>query len=114
MTTFLRIFIISFLLFSPSVFAQTESCNWYDPSCALDWIADELKAFFLWVYDGLLSGFAGLLELIPVPDFMYMSHIQLPSGVAYFADTFMIPEGLKIIATAYTARFILRRIPAIG
>lgn len=93
---------------------MAESCNWYDPSCALEWIGDELQSFFLWCYDGLLSGFAVLLELIPVPDFLLMSNIQLPSGVAYFADAFMIPEGLQIIATAYTARFILRRIPGIG
>ena len=93
---------------------MAESCNWYDPSCALDWIGDELQAFFLWCYDGILSGLAALLEMIPVPDFLNSASIQLPPAVAFFADVLMLPEGLQVIATAYTARFILRRIPGIG
>lgn len=90
-------------------------CSWYDPSCALKWLADELKAFFLWLYDSILSGFAALLEMIPVPEFMAnVGTFSLPSGVAYFASAFELPFAMGVIVAAYTARFILRRIPVIG
>jgi hypothetical protein len=52
--------------------------------------------------------------MIPVPDFLTSASIQLPPSVAFFADVLMFPEGFQMIATAYTARFILRRIPGIG
>lgn len=92
-----------------------ESCEWYDITCGLKWIGDELKSFFLWAYDGVISGFASMIEAIPVPDFLAnMQTFSLPPGVAYFASAFEIPWGIAIVVTAYTARFILRRIPVIG
>lgn len=40
------------------------------------------------------------------------------SGIAsstwYFLDVFMIPQGLSAVVSAYTTRFIIRRIPVIG
>ena len=91
------------------------SCQWYDPSCALSWLKDEFKSFFLWVYDALLSGFAALIELIPVPSFIQniQSTVMNPA-VSWFLEPFNITYGLGVIASAYAARFILRRIPAIG
>lgn len=91
------------------------SCKWYDPSCWLQWLADEFKAFFLWVYDSLMGGFAKLIELIPVPDFLENLHstVMTPT-VSWFLEPFELPYGLAAIVTAYIARFILRRIPLIG
>ena len=90
-------------------------CSWYDPSCALKWLSDELKAIWLYIYDALLSGLAALFESIPVPDFL--ANIQsytLPPAVAWAAESFNLEYGLGVIVAAYVARFIVRRIPIIG
>lgn len=90
-------------------------CSWYDPSCALKWLADELKAIWLWIYDGFMSGLASLFEAIPAPDFLAnMQSYTLPPTLAWAADALNLTYGVGVIVTAYTARFILRRIPAIG
>lgn len=78
------------------------------------WFADEIKAIFVWAYDAWLSGFAFLIESMPVPDFLLVQQYTMPSGVAYFASAFQIDVGLTVIVSSYTARFILRRIPIIG
>jgi len=90
-------------------------CNWYNPACWLEWIRDELHAFFLWLYESVIGGVATLFESIPVPDALLNSagHV-VPAGVSFFATAFEIPIGLSIIVGAYIARFILRRIPLIG
>lgn len=91
------------------------SCSWYDPSCALKWIQDELKAFFYWLYDCLMMGFAAVVESIPVPDFLSSNNSYvLSSTVSWFLEPFNVPYGVSIIVSAYIARFILRRIPFIG
>ncbi len=90
-------------------------CSWYDPSCALTWLSDELKAIFLWLYDAMLSGFAAVIEAIPVPDFLANIHsFTLPPMLSWAVSSFNLPFGIGVIVTAYTARFILRRIPFIG
>jgi hypothetical protein len=90
-------------------------CSWYDPSCALSWLAEEIKAIFIWIYDGILSAIATLFESIPVPDFLAnLQSYELPSSIAWAANALNLPFGLGIIVTAYTARFILRRLPFIG
>jgi hypothetical protein len=90
-------------------------CNWYDPSCSLQWLQDEFKAFFLWILDGLYSGLAKVIELLPVPDFLQsVQHVQIANSVAWFLQPFEITYGLGVIVSAYVARFILRRIPFIG
>lgn len=93
----------------------TKTCDWYDVGCGLDWLSDELQNFFLWVYHKILSGFAYALESVPVPDFMAtMGTISIPSEVAWFASAFQLDVGLSLIVASYSARFLLRRIPAIG
>jgi hypothetical protein len=39
---------------------------------------------------------------------------SIPPTVIYFADFFQIGYGFSLIICAYTARFIIRRIPFIG
>jgi len=95
--------------------SEKNSCEWYDPSCALQWLSDEFKAFWLYLYDSLITGLAVVVEAIPVPDFLSnIQSVSLPSGVAWFIEPFNIGYGLIAIVGAYTARFILRRIPFIG
>ncbi len=90
-------------------------CSWYDPSCAFKWFADELRFFAVWVYDGFMSGLSAIISAIPVPDFLAnLQSFTLPPAVAWAAEAFNIPYGLAVIVSAYTARFILRRIPAVG
>lgn len=90
-------------------------CAWYDPSCALSWLANEIKALFLWIYEGILSGILGILSAIPVPDFLTnLPTFTIPPSVAWFADAFNLTFGLSIIVSAYTVRFIIRRLPFIG
>lgn len=94
---------------------MAEQCNWYEPSCSLSWLKEEFKAFFLYVYDGILGGFAAMVELIPIPDFLANMHpIAMIPTVSWFLQPFEITYGLGAIGSAYVARFILRRIPAIG
>jgi len=94
---------------------KENTCSWYDPSCALAWIRDELQALGLWIWDSLLSGIAATYESIPIPDFMLnVSSHTIPSGVAWAVSPFQLDIGLAIIVGAYLARFILRRIPLIG
>lgn len=80
----------------------------------LRWFSDEIKAIFLWFYDAWLSGLAFALESMPVPDFLLVQQFTMPPGVSYFASAFQLDVGLGVIVSAYTARFILRRIPIIG
>lgn len=90
-------------------------CAWYDPSCGLAWIGNEIKQIFLWVYDAILSSFAKILEMLPVPAFLQnMQPFTIPSTVAWAAEALNLQFGLTVIVAAYTARFILRRIPVIG
>jgi hypothetical protein len=90
-------------------------CSWYDPSCSLKWLSDEFKALMLWFYDALLSGFAVVIEAIPLPDFLTnIPSFVLPSSVAWASDALNLTYGITVIVGAYVARFILRRIPFIG
>ena len=90
-------------------------CVWYDPSCALAWIGAELRAFGLWIYEKVIMGFASLIELFPVPDFLLnLPSYTLPPTLSWAADPFNLPVGIGMVVTAYTARFIIRRIPGVG
>lgn len=94
---------------------MSDSCSWYEPACAFGWIKDELKAFFIFVYDSILGGLAALVELIPVPDFLAnIQPLVLSGSLSWFLNPFEIKYGLTAITSAYVARFILRRIPGIG
>ena len=95
--------------------STVNACEWYDPSCSLAWLRDELQLFFVWIWDSVLSGLAAVFEAIPVPDFMLnLDSYSIPSGVAWAVEPFQVPLGLGIIVSAYVARFVLRRIPLIG
>lgn len=73
--------------------------------------------FFLWILDQIVNlGFL-LLEAIPSPDFFqdlegYANAID--PDVLYWVAPLNIPAGLGIIMTAYTIRFVLKRIPFVG
>lgn len=90
-------------------------CGAFDFGCYLAWLSDEIQALFLWMLSAFLNGLAALVELLPVPDFMLdVPSFYLPPGVMFFASAFELDYGIGVVVSAYTARFILRRIPGIG
>lgn len=92
-------------------------CKFYDFGCLLNWSFEEGKTLALTAFDKVLSGFAVVYESIPVPDFL-LNIGTLSSGLSsqtlYFINLFNLPAGIAIVASAYAARFLLRRIPVIG
>ena len=95
--------------------SNENSCSWYDIPCQCRWLSAELKSFWIYVYDSLMDGLAAMVETIPVPDLLSnLQTVHLPASVSWFLEPFNLPSGLLIIVGAYTARFVLRRIPFIG
>lgn len=94
----------------------------------LDKIWDALSNILLWVWEHvlwlpqyavhkLLTALSEFFAKIPVPDFIpaipsYFSVI--PDDVVFFLTIFEFKYGLSAIIAALIARFVLRRIPAIG
>lgn len=87
----------------------------------LDEFASWLKETLLWIprklWAELLDGLNAVLHAIPAPDFMtdaagFMSGI--PAQVVWVLNLFAVPEGVAMILSALTLRFIVRRIPLIG
>lgn len=94
---------------------MANECNWYDPACALGWIQEELKALAIWWYDVLLSSFAFVIEMFPVPNFLLdLPSYTVPPAMGWFLEPFQIEYGISIVVVAYTARFALRRVPVVG
>lgn len=89
-------------------------CSWYDVPCGMNWAFDEINIIIINLIDSLLQALASVYAAIPVPTFMQSASFSLPSSVIYMADIFAIPEGVAMIVSAYTLRFVLRRIPGIG
>jgi hypothetical protein len=80
-----------------------------------------LFSFFDWLIQEtvqlVLVGLAAVLSLIPVPSWFVGAGAvmgAMPPGVAFVANAFMVPQGIAIIVSAYTIRFIIRRLPFIG
>jgi len=92
-----------------------ETCEILDIGCHLSWIFDELELFVYWIFGSIMDALGALFSLIPVPDFMSsMQSYTLPSSIAFYAGYFELEFGLGVIVSAYTIRFIIRRLPVIG
>lgn len=90
-------------------------CSNFDIGCYFNYAIEEIKSLFLYFAELILSSFAYLIENIPVPDFLLnTSNFNLPSDLLFYTTLFQLPAGIAIVVSAYTARFILRRIPLIG
>jgi hypothetical protein len=77
---------------------------------------ESIKNFFLWVYESIVLGISNLFSLIPAPAFLENidSSLTIPSSVAFFAAPMQFQFGITVIVSAYTTRFLIRRIPFIG
>jgi len=80
---------------------------------------DELNQFWVdgwtWLWESILGAFVTVLELIPAPDWATnVGSLQIPEGVAWFVSAFELPFGAAVMVSAWTIRFLIRRIPVIG
>lgn len=92
-----------------------QTCDFYDLPCGANWLLEQLEALGEWYYQTWVSLAAAVIDVIPVPDFLLnITPVTIPTGVMFFIEPFQIEYGLGIMLSAYTARFILRRIPIIG
>lgn len=70
---------------------------------------------WLWIFEQVLTVFVVVLELIPVPTWMTQTGtFVVPDGVAYFVNVFEMPTGAAIMVSAWTLRFVVRRLPVVG
>lgn len=82
---------------------------------AWGWVVD----FFTWlgmsIFSGVVKAVTVVLAAIPVPDwFQNIDFSGVPPAVAYFGEPFRFGTGIGIMVSAYTIRFLIRRIPVIG
>ena len=90
-------------------------CNVYDVFCVIEWTLDEAYLLFLYALNEIMTGLVFLIDLIPVPDFMLLSSVlSFSSSSMFYIDLFKIDVGVGIMVSAYTARFLIRRLPFIG
>jgi hypothetical protein len=95
--------------------------HWYNIGCHLGNVMDWWLDLELWLPRKIgalvLDALASLIEAMPAPAAIetFTSNIGTAmSGAGYLAGIFAVKEGLALIAAAYVARFVLRRIPLIG
>ena len=58
--------------------------------------------------------FAIISNLLPNASTLNGALGGISSSLAYFLDVFALKTGLSLLVSAYTTRFIIRRIPVIG
>lgn len=80
----------------------------------LQWLVDSLQQLFIETIDVLLQGLSFVFSLIPAPDFLQNINIQFPETALFMIQIFEMPFGIAVVVSAYTFRFILRRIPGLG
>lgn len=87
-----------------------------------------LNTVLAWLVRSVLVKFAVFFALYFITtEFIAVITSILPSGSAvngamasvtnstwYFLDVFMVQTGIAMVVSAYTTRFIIRRIPVIG
>jgi hypothetical protein len=95
--------------------AVPATCDFYDVPCGANWLVTQFESFGVWMWEFVLEGAANIAEIIPVPSFLEnIQPVTIPSGVVFMLEPFQLQYGIGIMVTAYTARFIVRRLPVIG
>lgn len=94
---------------------DSEVCSITDVGCLADWFLDQVASLGLWFFEKILDGLAAVVESIPVPSWASnIGNLHIPSEIGWFAEAFQLNNGVAILVSAYTLRFIIRRIPVIG
>lgn len=83
----------------------------------LTWFQTFIEGLPLYLMGPFFDGINAFLQWIPVPSFFtdaagYIG--ALPPSVAYFLQGLNIGPGFTMIVSAYTIRFLIRRIPFFG
>ncbi|MES9961689.1 MAG: hypothetical protein ABW089_14760 [Sedimenticola sp.] len=80
-----------------------------------------LKELLVWlgqkIFELVLDAAASVIEAIPVPAFVNQagnSLGQIGADVGYWIGPFELDYALTVILSAYTLRFIIRRLPIVG
>uniref|UniRef100_A0AAU8B3Q5 DUF2523 domain-containing protein n=1 Tax=Dulem virus 57 TaxID=3145768 RepID=A0AAU8B3Q5_9VIRU len=67
------------------------------------------------IYLAMNYGIDYLLGLLEALDFKLSNYSgDMGAGIAFGLNYLKVKEGIKLILTAYTVRFLIRRIPFIG
>lgn len=94
---------------------MNKTCDWYDVPCGIEFLIYELGQLFLMLFHTLMMGLVSLFESIPRPGFFdTLATIQLPPDFYYFSELFQLGPGVQIVMSAYTIRFLIRRLPFVG
>lgn len=89
-------------------------CSALDFSCHFGNLMQMIQGFFLWIWESILSALVAVLSAIPVPSWMTSGTFSLPDGVLWFAQALELDYAAGVMATAWTLRFFIRRLPIIG
>lgn len=75
-------------------------------------LLDLFSSFFKWLFEGVLD----ILDrgLSPFLDPLVSAFEQIPDSVMYFLGFLEVPFGIACILSAYSIRFLIRRIPFFG
>lgn len=91
------------------------SCKMYDLFCIFDWLIGEISSSFRYIFQSIMNGVVSVFNAIPVPDALSVSNTYvLPESVVYWMDMLNISYGIVALVSAYSVRFLIRRIPFIG
>ncbi len=80
----------------------------------IDNFLNGLYGLFVYLVSTVLTAIADFLLAIPVPDFVSSSSASFVGFAGYLANFFHLPYLVSVVMSAYTLRFIIRRIPIIG
>ena len=86
-------------------------------NAALGWVFRSIVVKFA-LYFALYfitTEFIGFVaNLVPGPGSINSALSGIGAGVWYFLDVFQLQVGISALVSAYTTRFIIRRLPVIG
>tara|TARA_A100001391_G_scaffold68654_1_gene43891 strand:+ start:4748 stop:5038 length:291 start_codon:yes stop_codon:yes gene_type:complete len=94
---------------------EPEFCAFYDVGCWTGHFVDGVNDFVLWLLEMLLGSVISVIEAIPVPGWLdQAASVSLPDSMLWLSGILQLPFGMTVFVSAYTLRFLIRRIPLIG
>lgn len=85
----------------------------------VDWLVDQFQGVFWWAFHAIADVALLLLYLIPVPGWMHADNLialfqNIPPSVWWGLEALQVQTGAAMVLTAYTVRFLIRRVPFLG
>lgn len=81
------------------------------------WLLDALLWIPRWLWAEILDALASIVEAIEVPSWLEewdSAVLSVTADLWWVAELFKVQQGLAIMVSALTIRFLIRRIPVIG